>query len=322
MLRTLVIASLLVACGDSTETAPPTEASTSLDKKRDVTDVIATVDGAPVGSEDLADHARRNRPADGKAHTPEERRALLDQVVTDELLFQKALDEGLYHDATVRRKLVHLLLRQEVYDQVNQADLTEEELRAYYDAHQADFVVGERVQARRIVIEIGDDRAAAEKKAGEILAQVKASPARFTEIAKTESSGPFQRRGGDLGFVPREGKPGVEPEVIEHAFSMAKDEIGGPFEVNGAFHILQVVNRRDAVERTYEQMKGSVMRMVKQQKFDELRDAYIEELKTKVKIVIDEEKVGAVDLASRESFRPAPRNHGHDHDGSKDDHGH
>lgn len=312
MVRTFVIALVLAGCGGQVEAPSHGPSTTTLDKKRDITDAFATVDGSPVGRSDLLEHAKRNRPSDGQAYTPEERQELVDQVITDEVLFQRALDEGLYHDAKVRRNLINLLLRQHIYEQVNQTEITDDELQAYYDAHKADFLIGERVQARRIVVEFGGDKDAAKAKADRLLAQVKASPARFTEIARTESTGPFHRRGGDMGFVPREGKPGVEPEVIAHVFDLKQDEIAGPFEVNGAFHIVQLVNRREATERTYQQMRGSVLRMVKQEKFEAMRKAYIAELKKDTNIQIDQAKLDAIDLLALPTERRT-LGHGHPH---------
>ncbi len=308
MITTSLIA-LLFACSS----APPASrgAATPSLLHRAIEEPIATVDGAPVSAEDLIRHASRNRPADGKAHTPEERQRLLDEVLVDEMLFQRAMELGLHHDPKVRKILINLLLRKEVYEKVSNADFSEEELRAYYESHKEEFVVPEKVQVRRILVKIGPDADDARAKAARLYEQVKADPDSFASVALQHSDGPFKRRGGDLGFVSREGKPGVQPEVIERAFDMEIGSVAPPFEAGGAHHILMLVNRRDRVERTYEQMRGSVLRMMKQRRFEELREAYIDALRKEKDVKIDAERAAAVDLGKLPHIGPTRNPHDH-----------
>lgn len=321
MVRTFLALALLAGCGGQQSGTAPTLPAGSLDVKRAVAEPIAVVAGAPVSADDLASHASRNRPADGRSHTKEERERLLDEVLTDEVLFQKAIQAGLYHDAKVRKILINLLLRQEVYEKVSNSDFGEEELRAYYDSHRDDFVVPEKVQVRRIVVKIGSDPAAAEARARDIYAKAKAAPTSFPALAMEHSEGPFKRRGGDVGFVPREGKPGVEPEVIARAFDLRPEEITEPFQVGDAWHILMLVNRRDRVERTFDQMRGSVLRMVKQDRFETLRKAYVEQARKEMPIEVFQAKVDAVDLERLPHAMGTPPRRPHTH-GDEGEDGH
>lgn len=323
MTRTFLMAALLVGCGGATEEGEKA-GGRSVDApsaiRSDVAVPIAHVAGAPVGEADLLAHAARNHPANGATYTPEERARLVDEVLTDELLFQTALEKGLYHDAKVRKILVNLLLRTEVYSKVTNGDFSEDELRRYYDEHKDTFVVPAKVHARRILVRIGPDgEAAAKARAEDLHLQLKKDRTQFSKLALEHSDGSHKRRGGDLGFVAREGKPGVEPEVIAHAFDMRVDELSSPIKVGDAFHILLVVNKRDKVERSFQQMKGSVLRMVKQQRFEERRTAYIDELKKTMAIEIDQAKVDGLDLERRRDHGPGPGPVEHAH-GKNDGH--
>lgn len=298
--------------------------------RTDVKDSVATVGGAPIPLDDLKRQIARTPPADGRVHSKEERLAALDELVEEEVLFQEALKRGLYHDSKVRKILTNLLLRDEVYGKVKADDIPEEDLLAYYQEHKDEFITPEKVQVRRIMLRSSDERdaAATMAEAKRIHAELQRDPRLFSELATKSSDGPYRRRGGDLGFVSREGKPGVDAAVIDKAFSMQINEISAPFEAGGAVHILQLVNRRERTERSFDQMKGSVMRMVKQRKHNELKEKYIRDARERYPVKIDEPKVLDADLARRplrvtpgpdpdeEGIEDEPEpdeGHGHDH---------
>ncbi|MCB9673590.1 MAG: peptidylprolyl isomerase [Alphaproteobacteria bacterium] len=266
--------------------------------KQDVGEVLARVGDSVVGSEEFKHEAARKTPASGAELSDEERLEVLDELVTEEVLFQEAMKKGLYQDSKVRKILVNLLLREEVYAGVKNDDFTEEELMAYYEDHKDEFIVPEKVQVKRIYIRTGPDRddAAAKALADKVHTDLMKDRRVFSELAATHSDGPYKRRGGDIGFISREGKPGIDDEVVAKAFEMKIDEISAPFKSGDGYHILYVVNRRDRVERTFEQMKGSVVRMVKQDRYKKLTDDYIAKAKGGYTVEIDQAKVKAVEI--------------------------
>jgi peptidyl-prolyl cis-trans isomerase D len=78
---------------------------------------------------------------------------------------------------------------------------TEADLQKLYEDNRASYVLDERRRARHIVISVvGEDDAAALKKAEDVAAQARAGKD-FAELAKTTSSDATSGQGGDLGFV-------------------------------------------------------------------------------------------------------------------------
>ncbi|MEZ4321926.1 MAG: peptidylprolyl isomerase [Myxococcota bacterium] len=300
----LAIAAVLVGCSGSPKAngggqgAPNDGVTLGAGPKREVGETLAKVGSAVVGSEDFKHEASRKQPADGQALSAEERAEVLDELVTEEVLFQEALKKGLYQDSKVRKILVNLLLREEVYANVKNDDFEEAELQAYYDEHKDDFVVSEKVQVKRILIRIGPDRddAAAKALADQLYGELQKDRRVFGELAAQHSDGPYKRRGGEIGFIDANGKPGIDDEVVSKAFEMKVDEISKPFKSGDGYHILWVVNRRDRVERSFDQMKGSVVRMVKQERYKKLTDDYIDAAKKRYAIEIDQAKVGTIEL--------------------------
>ena len=71
------------------------------------------------------------------------------------------------------------------------------------------------------------------------------------------------------------------------------------FEAGGGLNLIQVTARRDAMDRTYEQMKGSVLRKLKNEKVEEQTAAYVATIRKGVDVEIDEEALASVEVEAR-----------------------
>ncbi len=263
--------------------------------------VVATVGDGFVSADDFATAAGRSPSAAEGELDLEVRKEILDKLVTEEILFQEAAARGLYRDPKVRKIMVSLLVREQVYDQVRASDFTPEELRAFYEAHKAEFTVPEKAQVRRIFVSFGETRTRDEAQAliDDLRRKILRDPSAFGDLAEQHSEDPYKRRGGDLGFITAEGKPGVPPEVVEKAFELTPGRLSDVFEAGGGFNIVLTVAKREAVERTFEQMKGSVLRRMKNDRFQVLTNEYIDEIREKYPVSVDESALTAVDVEAR-----------------------
>jgi peptidyl-prolyl cis-trans isomerase D len=139
---------------------------------------------------------------------------------------------------------VHLTYGELRLDQVaTQTVVTDKDVQDYYDKNKAAYVQPERRQVRHILIETGNDDAAALKKANEVAAEANAGKD-FAELAKKYSQdvGSAQN-GGDLGWATK-GSSGLDPAFDEAEFSMKSGEIRGPVKSKFGYHILKL----DAIE--------------------------------------------------------------------------
>ena len=82
------------------------------------------------------------------------------------------------------------------------------------------------MQIYRLLVKIKDDfpDADAKGKADRLHSELKNDVTKFKDLASKESDGPFRRRGGDVGFVPGLGKPGLDETVVTKAFSMSLEQ--------------------------------------------------------------------------------------------------
>ena len=307
----LVVASLTLGCdggADKPETPAGNDPSTDTPAApaQDIGSVLAVVNGADVGSNAFEQAASRKMPAEGDTLSIDEKKEVLDRLIDEELLYQEALRQGIDRDPKVKKVMVNTLLRQEVYGSIRNSDFSDEELEAYYESHKDEFVVPEKVQIKRILIKAGEERSEdeARSKAAELRAQVAKNPAAFKEVATQNSEDPYRRRGGDVGFVPRSGKPGLDEDIVERAFGMSVDQVSEVFQTSEGFNIIMVANKRERVERTYQQMKGSVLRKVKNEKLSEMYDTYTATLRTSASVDVKEDTLQSIEVKSARRAGP------------------
>ncbi len=277
--------------GDAATTAAPAE---------DIGEVLATVNGIQIGSKEFMTAAERKAPANGDTLSAEEKKEVLDGLVEEKLLYAAALKKGLDKDPKVQKVMVNTLLREEVYATVKNSDFTDEMLQAYYDQHKSEFIVPEKVQIRRILLKPSEARNddATKAEAEKLRKEVAAKPDSFKDVAAKFSEDMYKRRGGDVGFVSKEGKPGLDQEIVDKAFGLETGAVSDVFKTTDGYNIIMVATRREQVERTFQQMKGSVLRKVKNDKMKELYDAYIAKIKTGAEIKVEEAKVAALEVKS------------------------
>lgn len=148
-------------------------------------------------------------------------------------------------------------------------EITDEEVKDYYDAHQDEFA---SVKASHILL---DTKEEAEK----MLARVKAGE-NFAELAKQYSKDPSAKENsGDLDYF-RHGDM-VEP-FEKAAFALKPGEISEIVQTDFGFHIIKVEDSKlDKFEDVKEQIKGNTLYEKKSSEYDKLleemrKDANIE----------------------------------------------
>ncbi len=281
--------------------APKDKPAASTTVATDIGDVIATVNGVQIGSKEFEQAAARKTPASGDSLSIEEKKEVLQTLVEEKLLYAEAMRKGVDKDPKVQKVMVNTLVREDVFNQIKNSDFSDEVLQAYYDAHKDEFIVPEKVQIKRILIKTGPDRTEdqAKKQAEDIRSQVDKNPDSFKDLASKFSEDPYKHRGGDVGFVSKEGKPGLDQAVVDKAFTVEVGKVSDVFKTDDGYNVLLVAAKREQLERTFQQMKGTVLRKAKNAKQEDAYKAYVDALKTSAKIEIDDAKLGAIEIKSQ-----------------------
>ncbi|MFT4192023.1 MAG: SurA N-terminal domain-containing protein [Comamonas sp.] len=140
--------------------------------------------------------------------------------------------------------------------------VNEAELRAYYEQNQAQLGDQAERRARHILITApasasAADREKAKAKIEQILADVRAHPERFADIARKESQDPGSAaQGGDLDFVSR----GAMVKPFEDALFALKNkgDISDVVETEFGYHIIQLTDLKPVEHKSFEQVRAQL----------------------------------------------------------------
>jgi peptidyl-prolyl cis-trans isomerase D len=147
---------------------------------------------------------------------------------------------------------------------------TDADLKKYYEDNIAHYRTEGEVRASHILITAPKDASAADKdkakqKAEQILAQLKAHPDQFAEIAQKESQDPGSAsKGGDLGYFTR-GMIAGGKAFDDAVFGLKKDEISNIVQTDFGYHIIKVTDVKPAVTKPFDDVKQAIEKDVQAQ---------------------------------------------------------
>jgi peptidyl-prolyl cis-trans isomerase D len=153
--------------------------------------------------------------------------------------------------------------------------LTDKDVSTWYEANgDQRFAVPERIRARHIVVKTPADaseavRAAARKKAEDILSEIRAG-GDFAAIAKKRSDDKeTAAAGGDLGVI-QHGK--LSPSVDAAAWALNPGEVSDIVETPEGFDIVKLDERLDAGLRPLDEVRGEVEQSLRMERaFEQAR---------------------------------------------------
>jgi len=230
----------LLARADDAPPAPP---------QPDV--VVAKVNGAEIHLSDVQE---------AMAALPEEYRSLPKQMLlpmlVDQLIDRKAVvllaeKQGLEKDPAVQRQIARATdsaLQNAVFQHEIGPLITEQAIKARYDATVAGKPGEEEVHARHILV-------ASEDEAKKIIVALDKG-GDFAALAKQHSTDSGAAQGGDLGFFK---KSDMVPEFAAAAFALKDGEYTKtPVHTQYGWHIIMVIEHRQAPPPTYEQARDQI----------------------------------------------------------------
>ena len=118
-------------------------------------------------------------------------------------------------------------------------EISEDELRLYYQDSGQRFAQDERRQARHILVLFGDDEAASETKAREVVKRLQQGEDYIDLVLEYSDDEGTKQQGGDLGMLAKSQLPGALGEAI---FSMQLGEISDLVRTGFGFHIINLVD--------------------------------------------------------------------------------
>ncbi|OCA86996.1 foldase [Bacillus sp. FJAT-27986] len=153
-------------------------------------------------------------------------------------------------------------------------EITEDEVKAYYEENKANYDQSEQVEVSHILVEDED-------KAKELLKKIKDGED-FAELAKENSTDTASaENGGELGYIS-------EGEMVEEfekaAFALEVDEVSDVVKSEYGYHIIKATGHKEAKESTYEESKEDAKEAALSEKISSEYSTWLEDLKKDYKI--------------------------------------
>lgn len=240
----------------------------------------------------------------------ERRKELLDEMIDVELLAADAKARGLDKEPETE-EAIRQILHQQMLTEARRglpppADLPQDEVRAYYEAHRAEFREPERRQVAQIPCK---DKDAAQKALAD--AKKAHTPAEWGEVYAKHSVEP-PRKGpgapppemaGQLGFVTAPTETIGENTRVPAALRAAVFQIGAvgevldhPVQDGAAWYVVRMSGKNEAHERTYQEAERSIRVRILQERIARREKELEAELRRQFPVTIDDKALGAVEL--------------------------
>jgi peptidyl-prolyl cis-trans isomerase C len=189
-------------------------------------------------------------------------------------------------DSVTETDLVERFIETQINSQIS---IKAEDVEAFYNANPEMFLRPDMVRARHILIRLTPNSTTADKKTARARAQVArervVAGEDFALVAGEVSEGREAAQGGDMGFFAQDA---VMPELANPAFALDVGEISDIIETQFGFHILKLVEKREASQMPFSEAKAPVEQLLRENQAGEKVSELLLELKESADVVMME----------------------------------
>jgi parvulin-like peptidyl-prolyl isomerase len=266
--------------------------------------VLAKIGDTTITLGEFADRLGNQSPyLRARYGSPERRREFLDNMVRFELLALEAKKRGQEQQPDVervRRQMMVQEMMKQMFDDngVKLSDITDDEIKAYYDAHAAEFHKPAQRRASHILYKDKAKAEAALKK----LSAAGGDMDTFRKQAKEDNQDAETKdRFGDLRFFslePEAGEPAPPKPVREAAFSLGKtgELYSKVIESEQGFHLLELTGERAALDRTLQDARRLIQNRLWREKREGAIDKFVGDLRQKADVKENLDLLGQVKI--------------------------
>jgi peptidyl-prolyl cis-trans isomerase C len=252
---------------------------------------------------------------------PELEKRVLDNLINIELLYQQSRKVGTkvdeaevnaqfealkkrfpteaeFNNAIKNMKLTETVMKSQISRGISiqrfldkmtlgKVEVSEEEIKAYYDSHTNLFKKPEQIRASHILIKVetgADEKDKAKaRKTIEKIRQRLVKGEDFGALAKEFSQCPSSAKGGDLNYF---GKRQMAKPFEEAAFALKVGELSDVVETQFGYHLIKLTDKKSASTNSYKDMKDRIKKNLMREKIRVEVSNYVQELKKTAKIEI------------------------------------
>jgi hypothetical protein len=250
------------------------------------TEVVARVNGVEIRR---GDYERLLAGLESDTRSPithEARVHVLDRMIEEELLVQRAVDLGLVSvDRKVRANLTSSLIAS-VVAEAEQHEPSEDELRRFYAENQDFFTRPGRLRARQIFFRVG-------REGGEAAARERAEAAR-RRLSAGEAWEAVKAAAGDSEVSPLPDtllpatklREYVGPTALRSTLELEVGEVSAPIRSGTGVHLIQLVDREPARVPSFEEVDDQVRSDWRRRRGDEALRDYLDGLRDAAQVTV------------------------------------
>jgi peptidyl-prolyl cis-trans isomerase C len=272
----VLIASLAAVNGcDQMQSSSRTDSGNTATSSTPVVEgvVVATVNNSPL-TQDVLDIYATQRKAQGGDEQSNSQEAVLNELISLELMRQDSINKGLDKEpfviAAIDQQTRTALAGAAIKDFMAKNPVSDEAAKALYDEQIG--VSGKEYSARHILVEDEDT-------AKEVI-KLLDSGSDFSELAKEKSTGPSGPNGGKLGWF------GADQMVKPFADATAALEKGSytktPVQTQFGWHVIILDDVRDSTPPPFDDVKDRIKMLLANQQLQQ----YVESMKSEAVIDI------------------------------------
>jgi len=241
-----------------------------------------------------------NLPKHYKNIVSEQKREFLQDLIMQELFYNAALANGIENFPEVKelikeankKIIISRYLKENVDDKI---EITETELKRYYDEHSEDFMMPERWRAVHILVDT-------EEESRQIKAMLEEG-ASFEELAKSRSIDASAKDGGDVGYFS---KGQLIPEFEDACLSLEVGEMSDVVKTKLGYHIIRLMESKPPEVQEFATVKRLIKKEMEQERKKEFLREITKRLRADTEIVLNEELLEKLDTDKSGDFRESP----------------
>lgn len=239
-------------------------------------DVVATVNGKKITKSQL-DEYYKYRQATTKQDIGDDPKVVLQELINRDLLMaevkKKKIDKNKELNYAIEQQKHDIYIQAMLRDTDVGKPVSEEEVRKIYD----DKVKNQKLKEYKVSHILMQS----EQEAKGIIAELD-SGAKFDELAKTKSSGPSAKEGGELGWL-NSAQLNNMPSFAQALSELKKGSYSKtPVQTQYGWHVVRLDDERDMQPPPFEQVSKQIAGAIRQQRLQE----YVKHLRDTAKVDI------------------------------------
>lgn len=251
----------------------------------------------------------------GQFHNLEQKKSLLDYLVSQEIMFSNAQKLGITDDEVVNRlfkkTVIDRYLELEMVPQLNEVKVSKSEVKLYFDKNKKSYDKPARRRGAIVFVEKfkNDTEEMRLKKKNKIeeallkVSELDKKTLHFSEIAKTYSDDRNSRyQGGVIGWLINHPsrKYKWDESVIDALFNLENNgDISSVLETDKGFYLVRLVATENRQEKALSKVEKGIRNNLLQKKKKQIKVDFIAALNQTAKVSINENLLASIKPLSK-----------------------